>query len=99
MVQKGGCIPGGAGRGWEHLLEVVGKAEFSLGQADPERFLPAPNALLLHSPRTLENTSLQLQSAHLRGDLGHKDCVLVLSGLTSLTRNYQLVIIQILRML
>lgn len=87
-------MPGGAGRGWAHLLEAVSKAKLSLGQADPARFLPAPIPLLLRLLlqttlwSSLEKTSLRLQSTHLRGDLGHKECVLVLSGLTSLARSY-----------
>lgn len=85
MVQRGGCVPGGAGRGWAHLLEVVSKAELSLGQADPAGFLPAPLPLLWSA---LEKTRLQLQSTYLRGDLGHKECFLVLRGLTSLARSY-----------
>lgn len=70
MVQRGGCVPGGTGRGWAHLPEVVNKlvskAELSLGQADPPRFLPAPIPLLLRLLlqiifwSSLEKTSLQL---------------------------------------
>lgn len=73
------------------MLELVSKAELSLGQADPARFLPTPIPLRLHLLlRTtfwsyLEKTSLQLQPTHLRHDLGHKECVLVL---TSLARSY-----------
>lgn len=76
------------------MLELVSKAELSLGQADPARFLPIPIPLWLHLLlRTtfwsyLEKTSLQLQPTHLRDDLGHKKSVLVLGGLTSLARSY-----------
>jgi len=36
LVQGGGCVPRGAGRGWAHLLDVVSKAELSFRQADAE---------------------------------------------------------------
>lgn len=104
-MQRGGCVPGVTGRGWAHLLEVVSKAELSLGQADPSRFLPAPIHLLLYLllwttlQSSLGKTSLQLQSTHLRGDLRHKECVLGLSGLTNLARSYWLILTQILRTL
>lgn len=35
MVQRGGCVPGGAG--WGHLPEAVSKAELSLVRLTPQR--------------------------------------------------------------